>query len=255
MGQILLSSIKNRVRYGFKEKKKSKRVWVGSGFYQKNPKPDPITMKLLKKPPYIYIAINTNPNSLIFQVMPPASSPSLPHFSSHLLSPHPYPSLPHTAHGLTPHVVTLRLTILSPTRMVVTPLTDSLSPTLTASLLLSRHNRSHQILQSPANVFPCWLSVRLICVNQNSDVFLRRSIQPSLSYTHCHGAYVAQRHRRQYRIRKNRNRDLLILFSVCVLCFFFFSKKYVLTEKSQKNKLICVSVYVWDCDCDLYFLF
>ena len=148
----------------------------------------------------------------------------------------------------------LRLTILSSTRMVVIPFTDSLSPTLTASLSLSRHSRSHQILQSPVNVFPCWLSVRLICVNQNSDVFLRRSIQPSLSYTHCHGAYVAQRHRRQYQIRKNRNRDLLILFSVCVLCFFLI-KKYVLTEKSQKNKLICVSVYVWDCDCDLYFLF
>ena len=261
MGQILLSSIKNRVRYGFKKKKNRSGSRSSPGFIKKTRNTTQIRPdyhEITKKPPlyiYIYIAINTNPNSLIFQVMPPASSPSLPHFSSHLLSPHPYPSLPHTAHGLTPHVVTLRLTILSPTRMVVTPLTDSLSPTLTASLLLSRHNRSHQILQSPANVFPCWLSVRLICVNQNNDVFLRRSMQPSLSYTRCRGAYVAQRHRRQYLIRKNRNRDLLILFSVCVLCFFFFCKKYVLTEKSQKNKLICVSVYVWDCDCDLYFLF
>ena len=228
MGQILLSSIKNRVRYGFKEKKKNRNgSRSGPGFIKKTRNPTQIRPdyhEITKKPPhiYIYIAINTNPNSLIFQVTPPASSPSLPHFSSHLLSPHPCPSLPHTAHGLTPHVVMLRLTILSPTRMVVTPLTDSLSPTLTASLSLSRHNWSHQILQSPVNVFPCWLSVRLICVNQNSDVFLRRSIQPSLSYTHCHGAYVAQRHRRQYQIRKNRNRDLLILFSVCVLCFFFF---------------------------------
>ena len=41
------------------------------------------------------------------------------------------------------------------------------------------------------------------------------------------------------------------MFSVCDLCFFFLSKKFVLTEKSKKNKLICVSVYVWDCD--LYF--
>ena len=43
---------------------------------------------------------------------------------------------------------------------------------------------------------------------------------------------------------------------ICVF-FFFLNKKFVLTEKSQKNKLICVSVsvsvYVWDCD--LYFLF
>ena len=44
------------------------------------------------------------------------------------------------------------------------------------------------------------------------------------------------------------------MFSVCDLCFFF-SKKYVLTEKSQKNKLICVFVYVSDCDCDLHFFF
>ena len=65
-------------------------------------------MKLLKNP--IYIAINTNPNSFIFQLTPPASSPLLPHFSSQLLRPHPRPSLPHTAHGLTPHVVTLCLT-------------------------------------------------------------------------------------------------------------------------------------------------
>ena len=36
---------------------------------------------------------------------------------------------------------------------------------------------------------------------------------------------------------------------ICV--FFFLSKKFVLTEKSKKKKLICVSVYVWDCD--LYF--
>ena len=70
-------------------------------------------MKLLKKPSiyiYIYIAINTNPNSLIFQLTPPASSPLLRHFSSQLLRPHPRPSLPHIAHGLTPHVVTLRFT-------------------------------------------------------------------------------------------------------------------------------------------------
>ena len=178
-------------------------------------------MKLLKKPIYIYIAINTNPNSLIFQLMTPASSPSLPHFSSHLLSPHPRPSLPHTAHGLTPHAVTLSLTLLSPTRMVVAPLTDSLSPTLTASLSLSKHNQSHQILQIPVDVSPCWLSVRLICVNQNNDVFLRRSMQPSLSCTHRRGTYVARRHQCWYQIWKNRNRDLLILFSVCDLCFFF----------------------------------
>ena len=214
-----------------KEKKNRSGSRSGLGFIKKTRNPTQIRPdyhEITKKPPhiyiyiYIYIAINTNPNSLIFQVTPPASSPSLPHFSSHLFSPYPCPSLPHTAHSLTPHVVMLRLTILSPTRMIVIPLTDSLSPTLTASLSLSRHSRSHQILQSPVNVFPCWLSVRLICVNQNSDVFLRRSMQPSLNYTRCHDAYVAQRHRRQYRIRKNRNRDLLILFSVCVLCFFFF---------------------------------
>ena len=149
---------------------------------------------------YIYIAINTNPNSLIFQLMTPASSPSLPHFSSHLLSPHPRPSLPHTAHGLTPHAVTLSLTLLSPTRMVVAPLTDSLSPTLTASLSLSKHNQLHQILQIPVDVSPCWLSVRLICVNQNNDVFLRRSMQPSLSCTHRRGTYVARRHQCWYQI-------------------------------------------------------
>ena len=73
---------------------------------------------------YIYIAINTNPNSLIFQLMTPASSPSLPHFSSHLLSPHPRPSLPHTAHGLTPHAVTL----LSPSYMVPPSWTHSHPP-------------------------------------------------------------------------------------------------------------------------------
>ena len=44
------------------------------------------------------------------------------------------------------------------------------------------------------------------------------------------------------------------MFSVCDLCFFFLSKKLVLTKKSQKkNKLICVSIYVWNCD--LYFFF
>ena len=33
--------------------------------------------------------------------------------------------------------------------------------------------------------------------------------------------------------------------SICDLCFYFFlSEKSVLTKKSQKNKLICVSVYV-----------
>lgn len=41
---------------------------------------------------------------------------------------------------------------------------------------ISRLSRSHQIFQSPADVFPCWLSVRLICVDQNSDVFLWVSI-------------------------------------------------------------------------------
>ena len=41
---------------------------------------------------------------------------------------------------------------------------------------------------------------------------------------------------------------------ICDLCFSF-SRKYVLTEKSQKKKLICVSVYVYVWDCDLYFLF
>ena len=41
---------------------------------------------------------------------------------------------------------------------------------------ISRLSRSHQILQSPADIFPCWLSVRLICVDQNSDVFLWVSI-------------------------------------------------------------------------------
>ena len=44
------------------------------------------------------------------------------------------------------------------------------------------------------------------------------------------------------------------MFSVCDLCFFFLSKKLVLTKKSQKKKkLICVSIYVWNCD--LYFFF
>ena len=41
---------------------------------------------------------------------------------------------------------------------------------------ISRLSRSHQIFQSPADVFPCWLSVRLICVDQNIDIFLWVSI-------------------------------------------------------------------------------
>ena len=114
MGRILPSPIKNRVGYGFLKKKKKTRSGSGSGsgFIKKIRNPTrirPDYHKITKKPP-IYIAININPNSLIFQLTPPASSPSLPHFCSHLLSPHPRPSLPHTTHGLTPHAVTLRLT-------------------------------------------------------------------------------------------------------------------------------------------------
>ena len=46
------------------------------------------------------------------------------------------------------------------------------------------------------------------------------------------------------------------MFSVCDLClFFFWSKKFVLTKKSKKKGLICVSVYVWDCDLYFYFIF
>ena len=41
MGQVLPGPIRNRVGYGFFFKKNPKRVWVRSGFYQKNPRLDP----------------------------------------------------------------------------------------------------------------------------------------------------------------------------------------------------------------------
>ena len=100
-------SIKNRVGYGFKKKKNPKWIWVKFGFYKKsgskpdpNPEPDPARLFLNYKKPPIYITVNTNPNSLIFQLMPPGSSPSLPHFSSCLLNPHPHYLTQHTASHL-----------------------------------------------------------------------------------------------------------------------------------------------------------
>ena len=114
----------------------------------------------------------SHPHSFIsaHSVTPPQSSPSSL-TASHSTRPHT--SRSHTpSHCLTPHAVMLRLTLLSPSHMVVAPLTDSLSPTLTASLSLSRHSRSHQILQSPADVFPY------------------DNLCPSLSCTCRRGAYV-----------------------------------------------------------------
>ena len=144
--------------------KNPKWVQVGSGFYKKKTRNltwiRPGYHEITKKTP-IYIAINTNPNSFIFQLMPPASSPSFPHFK---LSAHTSSILTIVLHYLTQHTAShlTQSRSVSRFRMVVTPFTDSLSPTLmaslsptlTASLLLSRHSRSHQILQSSAYVFP-----------------------------------------------------------------------------------------------------
>ena len=100
MGRILPDLIRNRVGYGFKKKTRT-----GSGFYKKSgPKPrpglgpGPIIPKLLKTP-YIYRYKLTLTPSFFNS----ASSPSLPHFSSHLLT---LTASHHTAHGLTPHTVT-----------------------------------------------------------------------------------------------------------------------------------------------------
>ena len=82
-----------------------KKTRTGSGFYKKSgPKPrpglgpGPIIPKLLKTP-YIYRYKLTLTPSFFNS----ASSPSLPHFSSHLLT---LTASHHTAHGLTPHTVT-----------------------------------------------------------------------------------------------------------------------------------------------------
>ena len=40
---------------------------------------------------------------------------------------------------------------------------------------------------------------------------------------------------------------------ICVFFFSFMSEKSVLTKKSQKNKLICVSIYVWVYDLCFFF--
>ena len=163
--------------------------------------------------------------------MPPASSPSLPHFkllahTSSILTLVPHCLTQHTASHLT------QSRSVSRTRMVVAP--------FTASLSLSRHSRSHQILQSSAYVFPsddlCNLASAAHVVTVRMSL---GDIDTGIGYERIEiGIYW-----------------FCFLFVICDLCFFF-SKKYVLTEKSKKkNKLICVSIYVYVWDCDLYFLF
>ena len=145
---------------------------------------------------------NINPNSLISQLMPPASSPSLPHFCSNLFSPHPRPSLPYTAHGLTPHVAKLRLTASHLTLRLTLRLTHGCRPphglTLTHPHGLTLTLQAQPIAPDPSKPSKCFSLLvdckthLVICVNQNSDVFLRRYIQPSLSYARRRGAYVAR---------------------------------------------------------------
>ena len=174
----------------------------GPGFIKKTQNPTwirPSYHGITKKPPYIYIAKqNINPNSLISQLTPPASSPSLPHFCSNLFSPHPRPSLPYTAHGLTPHVATLRLTASH----LMLRLTHGRRPphgfTLTHPHGLTLTLQAQPIAPDPSKPSRCFSLLvdckthLVICVNQNSD----GSIQPSLSCARRRGAYVARRHRR-----------------------------------------------------------
>ena len=105
MGRILPSPIRNRVGYGFKKKK----TRSGSGFYQKNlkpdPKPGPNKTRFpwnYKNTPYIYsYYLTLNPSFLQQQFTPP-SVPPHPHFlisahslsitASHLASPPPLKS-------------------------------------------------------------------------------------------------------------------------------------------------------------------
>ena len=189
-------------------------------------------MKLLKKTP-IYIAINTNPNSFIFQLMPPASSPSLPHFK---LSAHTSSILTLLPHCLTQHTTSHLMQSRSVSRscMVVAPLMDSLSPTLTASLSLSKHSRSHQILQSSVYVFP---SDDLCNLASAAHVVVARmslgDIDAGIGYERIEkGIYW-----------------FCFLFVIFDLCFFF-SKKYVLTEKSPKKQAdlcfcLCLCLGLW----------
>ena len=151
--------------------------------------------------------------------MPPASSPSLPHFkllahTSSILTLVPHCLTQHTASHLT------QSRSVSRSRMVVAPLTTSLS--------LSRHSRSDQILQSSAYVFPsddlCNLASAAHVVTVRMSL---GDIDTGIGYERIEiGIYW-----------------FCFLFVICDLCFFF-SKKYVLTEKSQKNKLICV-FFLW----------
>ena len=191
---------------GLKKKKNQSGSGSGPGFIKKNPKPDskpdpdktrlrPGYHKITKKPPYIYIAKqNINPNSLISQLTPPASSPSLPHFCSNLFSPHPRPSLPYTARSQAPsHGLTLRLTLR---------LTHGCRPphglTLTHPHGLTLTLQAQPIAPDPSKPSRCFSLLvdckthLVIYVNQNSDVFLRRSMQPSLSCARRRGAYVAR---------------------------------------------------------------
>ena len=143
--------------------------------------------------------------------MPPASSPSLPHFklsahTSSILTLVPHCLKQHTASHLT------QSRSVSRSRMVVVP--------LTASLSLSRHSRSDQILQSSAYVFPsddlCNLASAAHVVAAHMSL---GDIDAGIGYERIEiGIYW-----------------FCFLFVICDLCFFF-SKKYVLTKKSKKKK-------------------
>ena len=45
-----------------------------------------------------------------------------------------------------------------------------------------------------------------------------------------------------------RGRDCVLFCDLCVCVCVWMSEKSVFKKKSQKNKLICVSVYVWVCE-------
>ena len=118
---------------------------------------------------------------------------------------------------------------------------------------ISRLSRSHQIFQSPADVFPCWLSVRLICVDQNIDIFLWVSIL--VHQTLVHPLHIvdtpSQLCLRIWVVAPYQHRPLChddhSLFSFSLFCWWCIKKKtsHRMMEKKSYLKRVSMGLYVY----------
>ena len=118
---------------------------------------------------------------------------------------------------------------------------------------ISRLSRSHQIFQSPADVFPCWLSVRLICVDQNIDIFLWVSILVHQALVHplhivdtpsqlCLRIWVVAPYQHRPLCHDDHS-----LFSFSLFCWWCIKRKtsHRMMEKKSNLKRVSMGLYVY----------